>query len=259
MDGKWVLTDDLGDKEAAIWDAETGSRLFQLPHQAPVYTAVFDPSGTRVATGSADMTVKVWNAQDGTLTRTLAGHKGEIRLLAFSPSGKVLLTGSSDATAKLWFEGENEARYTLTGHARRITALAFNGNGSQIATGSYDGTVRLWDFNDGSTPSPPDTQAGWVLYGWLDTKSEPPRLRAQSLAREPDTGIRNELPKEGDTVKALAFMNVRDNITRDDVNKRWNQGKPVDVLAKGQSVKVLAVQWDKNIKPPAVWVRVRRN
>lgn len=238
-DGKLVVTAGYGDNTARIWSTETKQPVGPpLRHQAAVFQAVFSPDGTRVATASADLTAKIWNTADGSLIATLRGHKGEVRQLRYSPSGDVLLTGASDATAKLWFKGETTARYTLTGHTRRVTSIAFNKDGTQIATGSYDGTVRLYNFTAEDSPPPAAPKTGWALYGWLETKSEETKLRAQSFTNE--NGLHRVPPKVGDVVKAEATMNVRDLI-RQGEDKVWNQGKPVDILRKGDRVKVLKV------------------
>lgn len=252
LDGTLIVTADVFDNEAVIWDVKTGEARARLKHDAHVLKAIFDPTGGRVATASADGTVRLWSVAEGTLIRTLAGHKGEVSLLAFSPSGKVLLSGGADATARLWFDGETEARYTLTGHTAYLTAVAFNIDGSQIATGSHDSTVRLWDLKDESKP---ESAVGWSLYGWLDVKADQPTLRAQSFA--PQTGSRTAIPTKGSVVTSEAFMNIRDSITAGP-DKRWQQGRPVGVLLKGESVEVLDVQADPKAHPPAVWIKFKR-
>ena len=254
--GTLIVTAGTGDKTAAIWNATTGARRSLLQgHSASVLQAVFDPSGKRVATASADMTVKLWNVDTGALIDTLVGHKGEVRHVAFSPTGKVLLSGSSDTTAKLWFEGEKEARHTLSGHTRRLTSIAFNHDGSQIATGSYDGTVRLWDVIEQSILPSPELTTGWSLYGWLDTSSDPPRLRSQSFG--PREGNRNEIPQPGSVVTAEAIMNIRDvvNLRADG---KYNQGKPIDLLRAGEAVQVLKVLSAKEAQPPVVWIQFKK-
>lgn len=252
LDGTLIVTADVFDNEAVIWDVKTGEARARLKHDAHVLKAIFDPTGGRVATASADGAVRLWSVAEGTLIRTLAGHKGEVSHLAFSPSGKVLLSGGADAAARLWFDGETEARYTLTGHTAYLTAVAFNIDGSQIATGSHDSTVRLWDLKDESKP---ESAVGWSLYGWLDVKADQPTLRAQSFA--PQTGSRTAIPTKGSVVTSEAFMNIRDSITAGP-DKRWQQGRPVGVLLKGESVEVLDVQADPKAHPPAVWIKFKR-
>src|SRR5439155_12596042 len=58
--------------------------------------------GRRLASASADQTVKVWDPQSGQEVLTLRGHTGPVSSVAFSPDGKHLATGSHDRTVKVW-------------------------------------------------------------------------------------------------------------------------------------------------------------
>jgi COMPASS component SWD3 len=50
-----------GDKTARVWDAGTGKEVFTFKgHTADVWGVAFSPNGKRLATGSWDKTVKVW-------------------------------------------------------------------------------------------------------------------------------------------------------------------------------------------------------
>ncbi|MCX6853273.1 MAG: WD40 repeat domain-containing protein [Verrucomicrobia bacterium] len=257
-DGGKALAVDSGGCSVAVWEASTGKRLWQNQHNAPVFQAIFDHEGKLVASTSADQTVKIWRSDGGTAVATLAGHQGEVRHVAAHPTKNIWLTGSSDTTAKLWFEGETKARHTLLGHSRRITSVAFNKDGTQFATGSYDGTVRLYDLKPDSGSQIDSESTGWSLYGWLDTTSKDrPRLRAQSF--NPKSGDRTTIPMVGLEAEAEAIMNIRREVKRGD-SGRWDQGEATGVLREKESVKVLEVLWDKEMKlqPQAVWIRFKR-
>ena len=71
-------------------------------HGAPVHCVAFSPDGDRLATGSEDNTVKLWDAATGEEIMTLRGHSDTVSCVAFSPDGDRLATGSWDNTAKLW-------------------------------------------------------------------------------------------------------------------------------------------------------------
>jgi WD40 repeat protein len=55
-----------------------------------------------LASGSADMTVRLWRVSDGTLLKVLYGHTYPVLSVAFSPEGTLLASGSSDGTIRLW-------------------------------------------------------------------------------------------------------------------------------------------------------------
>jgi WD40 repeat protein len=61
----------------------------------------FDGDGPRLAWGSTDGTVTVWDGP-GTETHTLRGHTSWVEAVAFSPDGKWLASASLDGTVKIW-------------------------------------------------------------------------------------------------------------------------------------------------------------
>ena len=50
----------------------------------------FHPNGNYLATGSSDMSIRLWSLQDAESKRVLTEHKGMVTALAFSPNGKYL-------------------------------------------------------------------------------------------------------------------------------------------------------------------------
>ncbi|MBI1746580.1 MAG: choice-of-anchor D domain-containing protein [Acidobacteria bacterium] len=128
-----------------IWDTTTWRLERQLfGHTGQVYSVAWSPDGTRVASGSGDLTIKLWEAATGNLLRTLTGHSFGVTSVAWSPDSTRVASGSQDRTIKLWEAGTGTLLRTLTGHTREVLSVAWSPDGARVASGSGDGTVRIW-------------------------------------------------------------------------------------------------------------------
>ncbi len=89
--------------DISLWDIRTKKLQIALKgHMNDVYSIVFSPDGTTIASGSVDETIRLWDAATGKHKATFTDHEGSITSLAFSPDGKILASGSFDSTVRLW-------------------------------------------------------------------------------------------------------------------------------------------------------------
>ena len=79
----------------------------------------FSPDGKRIASGSDDQTVKVWDADSGARNATLKVHASRVWGVAFSPDGKRIASASADDTVMVWDALGGQRLLTLKGHTRR--------------------------------------------------------------------------------------------------------------------------------------------
>jgi WD40 repeat protein len=85
------------------WGSPLGWTQALTPAPAPSISSVaWSPDGKRLATGSLDSSVKVWDPLTGKELLALSGIHGSVLSIAWSPDGKRLATGSFDNTAKVW-------------------------------------------------------------------------------------------------------------------------------------------------------------
>jgi WD40 repeat protein len=62
----------------------------------------YSPDGRRIASGSDDATVKIWDEESGHELQTLKGHDGIVYSVAYSPDGRRIASGAGDNTIKIW-------------------------------------------------------------------------------------------------------------------------------------------------------------
>ena len=94
-------------------------------HKENVGCLSFSPDGTRLASGSNDRTVKVWDLASGQELRTLR-HEGLVGAVDFSPDGMRLATGSG-GTVRLWDATPLTAERRVEQEARGRLDYLFSG------------------------------------------------------------------------------------------------------------------------------------
>jgi WD40 repeat protein len=123
-------------------------------HHGDVMSVASSPDGQKLASGSADGTVRIWDVADLAAPVILEDHDGPVTSVAFSPDGQTLASGSADAMVRLWdLTDPAAAPAILERQGASILSIAFSPDGKTLASGSEGGAVRLWDLTD-STVAP---------------------------------------------------------------------------------------------------------
>ena len=206
-DGSQLATATRGDGRVAIRDARAGGKVIRnfRGHLGSVRSLAWRPDGTQLASGSADGTVRIWDAakQDPSV-RTLSQPDHAIALM-WSPDGTKLAVGSRRTDAWIWDMHQGGAPIALDGGYTRWTyTVAWSPDGALLATAGTDG-LKVWD---------PSTLA----VVWHDQDSE---KDVRSVAWRPDG-------------RQLAGVSSNHQLTLWDASK----GKPVSSihLPPGKSI-----------------------
>ncbi len=133
------------DGELMVCEASSGNVLMDLDeHEETITCVTLDPSGRYLASGSADDTLILRDAETGEGLLTFhQGNEYDVTTAGFSVDGKRLVTGDGENELKIWDTETGDEIETLMGHSEPVTCAAFLPNG-HLVSGSWDDTLRLW-------------------------------------------------------------------------------------------------------------------
>eukprot|EP00250_Pteridium_aquilinum_P010342 c19315_g1_i1 orf=130-1698(+) len=139
------------DANAVVFDRSSGEIVSTLSgHSKRVNSVKFVPQGEYVLTGSADKTVKIWQAnEDGVYEckHTRRDHSGEVRAVTVHATNNYFVTASSD---KSWCfydlaYGDCLAQVAEPTMQEGYTSAAFHPDGLILGMGTAESLVRIWD------------------------------------------------------------------------------------------------------------------
>ena len=143
-----MLAATLQDKNVTVWDAEKPdepiAEFTEAEQTHLIWKTAFAPTGDRLAVGSRESTIYLYDFKRNEKLKPLTGHTDFVWSVSFSPDGKRLVSSSSDETSKLWDveSGEQIGTFPLD-ESRTLMGVTFSPCGSVIATGMFGG-LRLW-------------------------------------------------------------------------------------------------------------------
>jgi WD40 repeat protein/tRNA A-37 threonylcarbamoyl transferase component Bud32 len=140
---------DLRGFEWFYWARQVRGAATLRGHAGWVNSVAFSPDGKRIVSGSADRTVKVWDAETVQEILSFLGNGGSVISVAFSPDGKRIVSGGNDKLVRVWDAETGQEKLTLKGHANLVNSVAISAGGNRIVSGSYDKTLKVWDAETG--------------------------------------------------------------------------------------------------------------
>jgi len=102
-------------------------------------------SGTYIASGSRDKTIRLWEVATQQCIFVLEGHDNWVRDVIFHPNGKHLISVSDDKSIRIWeLEERRCVKILADAHNHFVSCADFNRKDPCLATGSVDQTIKIW-------------------------------------------------------------------------------------------------------------------
>lgn len=140
------------------WHIGNQGTMFR-EHVDAVTSVTRMPNDERVATGSGDGTIKIWDLQTGSTTHTLrptrsAEHRDSmepgIAAFAVTPDGSRIVAGDENGSAFVLDVASGRTIAEMKSHDLTVWSVAVSPDGIHAVTGSGDGIARVWRVADGT-------------------------------------------------------------------------------------------------------------
>ncbi len=122
-----------------------------------VTSVAFDPATGVLGSGSADGTIRLWNARTNTQVGAFAvpGDDGGIYSLAFSPDGRWLAAGGQSGTVWLWRVAAPGAPVWRQNFGQgQVNSIAFSPDGRWLAAAGLDRGIEMVRLSGGTPVGP---------------------------------------------------------------------------------------------------------
>ncbi|KAF9482498.1 WD-repeat-containing protein [Pholiota conissans] len=147
------------DGSIRMWNASSASVSTTFNgHKKCITALAFDSTGTRLASGSQDTDIILWDVV-GEADDSLRGHRDQITAIKFllvaegqaststTAAPGLLLTTSKDTFMKLWDLSTQHCVQTIVAHRSEIWSMAVNQEQNLIFTGSGEGDLKAWKMD----------------------------------------------------------------------------------------------------------------
>ena len=149
------------DEKINLWNPKTGEFINTLiPKYQPILVGstgieaiTFSPDNTTLVSVNTNGTIRVWDLNNLSISKTFETIQSEVYAVRFSPDGQTLAINgppNNENTIQIWDISTGNQITTLNGHTDRVASLEFSTDGNSLASYSYDNTLQIWDVKTGT-------------------------------------------------------------------------------------------------------------
>ncbi len=117
-------------------------------HKYLVNSIAWSPDGKKLALGSNDWSIHVWDVDAERVMRVLESQT-EVYSVTWSPASDLLACGSKDGTIHIWNIESGQLLHTLRQHSGAVHCVAWSPDGRIVASSSS--TIQIQSPNTGQT------------------------------------------------------------------------------------------------------------
>jgi WD40 repeat protein/predicted Ser/Thr protein kinase len=166
LDGKVLATSGALGTMVKLTDVASrspwGQPIRGVEGSFPPQPMAVSPDGRRLATGSPEQLVRVWDISSGRLVASSPERVRFLHALAFSPDGDLVAYSDERGSVFLWDTSGLRSLRKLVARDAPANTLAFSPDGRTLASGHMDHTIRLWHPDIDQEVAVLDGHAGWV-------------------------------------------------------------------------------------------------
>lgn len=137
------------DNTINIWEVKSKQITNTFLLDCAASSIQWSSDNTKLATGSDDKKIDVWDAESGVLLRPMENVTSSIICVSWSPDCNKIAAGSRSPVLQVWNAQSGKVIHALTGHFGWISSVAWSGDGTTLVSGSWDKSVCVWQTDTG--------------------------------------------------------------------------------------------------------------
>ena len=118
-------------------------------HTAAVLALALSPDGTRLLTGAADGTARLWDTATGARLLDLPRARSQVQAVAIAPGGGGLAVGEQELAFRL-FGPDAGTPSAEVPHPDSVSKLAFSPDGTRLVVSGVAGTAQVYSAATGA-------------------------------------------------------------------------------------------------------------